>query len=403
MATALKMPRLSKGMTNGEVMEWHKSPGEPVQAGEPLLIVLSEKAEVEVEASATGILLKTLASPGEEAAVGAVLAWIGQPGETLSTAEPVGEPPAEPTSLQGAVESESLSLPSAGDQSRAPLAATGKARASPAARRVASEAGIALAELSGSGPGGLITESDVRQAIHRVTETAGQPGAGISPSEEKDVERVPLRGVRRVMARRMALSASTTAAVTTVVDVDMGAIRDLKERVPITYTSAVVRAAALGLQQHGILNAFLENEEIVFHKRIHVGVAVDATQGLVVVVMPDANEKSLRQIDEVLRRLSEAAKADHLDPEAMESPTFTVTNSGVLGSLLFTPIINPPQSATLGMGKVQETAVVRNGQIVARPVMYLCLTYDHRLIEGAEAVGFLQTVKHLLEAPDTRA
>ncbi len=205
------------------------------------------------------------------------------------------------------------------------------------------------------------------------------------------------------MARRMALSKSTAADVTTVVDVDMAAIRDLKERVPITYTSAVVKAAALGLQQHGILNAFLENEEIVFHKRIHVGVAVDAAQGIVVVVVPDANEKSLRQIDDALRRLSGAAKADHLDPETMESPTFTVTNSGVLGSLLFTPIINPPQSATLGMGKVQETAVVRAGQIVARPVMYLCLTYDHRLIEGAEAVGFLQTVKRFLEAPDTLA
>ncbi|MCX6030537.1 MAG: dihydrolipoamide acetyltransferase family protein [Chloroflexi bacterium] len=401
MATALKMPRLSKGMTAGEVMEWHKSPGEPVQAGEPLLIVLSEKAEVEVEAPATGILLKMLVSPGEEAPVGAVLAWIGQPGETLSTAEPAGGRTVT-TSVQGVVESESQSHPSAADEPRARLAASGKVRASPAARRVASEAGIALAEITGSGPDGLITESDVKQAIQKATDTTSRPAAGISPREEREVERVPLRGIRRVMARRMALSKSA-AAVTTVVDVDMAAIRDFKERVPITYTSAVVKAAALGLQQHDILNAFLEDEEIVFHKRIHVGVAVDAAQGLVVVVMPDANEKSLRQIDDELRRLSGAAKADHLDPEALESPTFTVTNSGVLGSLLFTPIINPPQSATLGMGKVQETAVVRDGQIVVRPVMYLCLTYDHRLIEGAEGVGFLQTVKRFLEAPDTLA
>jgi pyruvate/2-oxoglutarate dehydrogenase complex dihydrolipoamide acyltransferase (E2) component len=276
---------------------------------------------------------------------------------------------------------------------------------------VASEAGIALAEISGSGPDGLITESDVRQAIQKATEAPGRPTTEISPREEQEVERVPLRGIRKVMARRMALSASTTAAVMTVVDVDMAAIRDLKERAPVTYTSAVVKAGALGLQQHPILNAFLENDEIVYHKRIHVGVAVDAAQGLVVVVIPDANEKSLRQIDDELRRLSAAAKADRLDPETlvlseaegMESPTFTVTNSGVLGSLLFTPIINPPQSAILGMGKVQDTAVVRDGQIVARPVMYLCLTYDHRLIEGAEAVGFLQTVKRLLEAPDALA
>ena len=207
------------------------------------------------------------------------------------------------------------------------------------------------------------------------------------------------------MARRMALSASTTAAVTTVVDVDMAAIRDLREHVPITYTSAVVKAVALGLQQHGILNAFLDatRDEILYHKRIHVGVAVDAAQGLVVVVAPTPTRNRCAQIDDLLRRLSAAAKADRLDPETLESPTFTVTNSGVLGSLLFTPIINPPQSATLGMGKVQETAVVRDGQIVARPVMYLCLTYDHRLIEGAEAVSFLQTVKRLLEAPDALA
>ena len=172
---------------------------------------------------------------------------------------------------------------------------------------------------------------------------------------------------------------------------------------PITYTSAVVKAAALALQQHGILNAFLEDDAILYHKRIHVGVAVDAAQGLVVVVVPDADKQSLREIDDLLRRLSAAAKTDRLDPDALASPTFTVTNSGVLGSLLFTPIINPPQSATLGMGKVQVTAVVRDGQIVARPIMYLCLTYDHRLIEGAEAVGFLQTVKRLLEAPDALA
>jgi pyruvate/2-oxoglutarate dehydrogenase complex dihydrolipoamide acyltransferase (E2) component len=417
------MPRLSKGMTTGEVMEWRKSPGEPVEAGEPLLIVMSEKAEVEVEAPAAGTLLATLASPGEEVAVGAVLGWIGQPGEALGAAEPVEEAPAGATGATGPLETATTSAKpaSAGwNQSAqadfAMVAATSsrptgrpnepaaKVRASPAARRVAAEAGIDLAGLAGTGPSGLITESDVRQAIERKTNAANQHTCQPTnqPTDQPDVERVPLRGVRRVMARRMALSASTTAAVTTVMDVDMAAIRDLRERVPITYTSAVVKAVALGLQQHPILNAFLDatRDEILYHRRIHVGVAVDAAQGLVVVVAPDADQKSLREIDDLLRRLSAAAKADRLDPETMAAPTFTVTNSGVLGSLLFTPIINPPQSATLGMGKVQETAVVREGQIVARPVMYLCLTYDHRLIEGAEAVGFLQTVKRLLEAPD---
>jgi pyruvate/2-oxoglutarate dehydrogenase complex dihydrolipoamide acyltransferase (E2) component len=424
MATALRMPRLSKGMTTGEVMEWRKSPGEPVEAGEPLLIVMSEKAEVEVEAPAAGVLLATLVASGEEAPVGAVLAWIGQPGQAFGAAEPAEEPPvvasdvpvAPEAALRSAAAATAAKPALAGwNQSAqadfATVAATSsrqigyqtdlptRVRASPAARRVAAEAGIALADIAGSGPGGLITESDVRQAIQ------DQPQSANLPIYQPDIERVPLRGVRKVMARRMALSASTTAAVTTVVDVDMAAVRDLRARLPITYTSAVVKAAALALQEHAILNAFLDatRNEILYHKRIHVGVAVDASQGLVVVVAPDADKKSLREIDDLLRRLSAVAKADRLDPETMASPTFTVTNSGVLGSLLFTPIINPPQSATLGMGKVQEMAVVRDGQIVARPVMYLCLTYDHRLIEGAEAVGFLQTVKRLLEAPETLA
>ena len=169
MATPLKMPRLSKGMTAGEVVEWLKSPGELVQAGEPLLIVLSEKADVEVEAPAAGVLLKTLASPGEEVPVGAVLAWIGQPGETLDTADPGGAPPAATTSVPGAVEAKSRLPQSAGNEPQARLAPSGKVKAAPAARRLASEAGIALTEISGSGLGGLITESDVKQAIQKAT------------------------------------------------------------------------------------------------------------------------------------------------------------------------------------------------------------------------------------------
>ena len=181
----------------------------------------------------------------------------------------------------------------------------------------------------------------------------------------------------------------------------MSAIQDLKEHVPITYTSAVVKAAALALPQHGILNASLENEEIVFHKRIHVGVAVDAAQGLVVVVVPDAERnRSPRSTVSCGNYRGRPRRATLIRKES-NPPTFTVTNSGVLGSLMFTPIINPPQSATLGMGKVQDTPVVRDGQIVVRPVMYLCLTYDHRLIEGGEAVRFLQTVKSHLEEPSS--
>ena len=393
MATLVKMPRLSKGMGEGEVVEWLKSPGDSVREGEPLVIVLSEKADVEVDAPTTGILLKVLAQPGEEVSVGAGLAWIGQPGEALDTSPVAAASAAETrdiiTRLGQSAAAQQPPVPTSG----------GKVKASPAARRVASERGIPLESLIGSGPGGLITESDVQHAFQAWNETAAGTVDSATPIQETEVERVPLRGLRKVMAERMAHSKRTAADVTTVVDVDMTAVRAIKAQIPITYTSAVVKATSLALQDHPILNATLDGEVILFHKHIHMGVAVDAPQGLRVVTIASANTKPLRQVDDELRERSEKARAGRVPLETLETPTFTVTNSGVLGSLMFTPIINPPESATLGIGKVQDTPVVRNGQIVVGPVMYLCLTYDHRLIEGAEAVRFLGSVKGLLEDP----
>jgi 2-oxoglutarate dehydrogenase E2 component (dihydrolipoamide succinyltransferase) len=182
-------------------------------------------------------------------------------------------------------------------------------------------------------------------------------------------------------------------------DVDMAAVRVMKEQMSVTYTSPVVLATALALREYRLLNASLEEDEIVFHQQIDLGLAVDTAQGLVVVTVPRADEYSLVELDKELRRISGEAREGRLRPEIMMPPTFTVTNSGVLGSTFFMPVISPPQSATLGMGKVDEAAVVRDGKIVVKPIMYLCLTYDHRLIEGAEAVRFLSAVKHSLEDP----
>ena len=201
----------------------------------------------------------------------------------------------------------------------------------------------------------------------------------------------------------MAKSAHTTAAATTVVDVDMGEIAELKKARPLTYTAAVVKAMAFALKQHGILNASLEGDQILLHKAVNIGVAVDGKHGLTVVTIDRVDAKPLSEVDSQLRELARQAKQGGLKLDTMESPTFTVTNSGVLGSLMFTPIINPPQSATLGMGKVQDTPVARLGGIAIRPVMYLCLTYDHRIVQGAEAVGALQVVKQHLEDPTLMA
>ena len=363
MATPIKMLRLSKGMESGQVVQWLKSPGDQVSQGEALLEVESDKSIVELQAPASGVLLKILVEAGQEVPVGTVLGWTGQPGEAVP--------------------------PTAQSQPTSPTAQ--KVKASPALRHLASRHGIALETVQATGPSGRISKEDLERAID-LQKTGPQ-----ARQEEADVQRVALTGIRKTMAERM--TRSTHATVTTVMDVDMRAIKVLKDRLSVTYSSPVVKAAALALREHGILNASLDGNEIIMHQRIHIGVAMDTPRGLVVATVSDADSKSLSQIDKQLRQFSQEARQNRLRLESMEAPTFTLTNSGVLGSLMFTPLISPPQSATLGMGKVQDTAVVREGQIEVRPIMYLCLTYDHRIIEGAQAVRFLGTIKEYLQDP----
>ena len=360
MATPIKMLRLSKQMDVGTVVTWLKAVGEPVLKGEAVVEVETEKSVVELVSPADGSLLEVSVAAGDEASVGTVLGWIGQGGET---------PPVEPAASPIAAES------------------PGNVRASPAIRRLAAEHGIDLQDLVGSGPGGRITKADVQ-------------AAGESPAP---AERIPLKGIRKSMAERMTHSARTTAPVTTVVDVDMSAIVERKQTQAVTYTSAVVKAAGMALREHRLLNATLEGDQILLHERIDIGVAVDGPQGMVMVSIPGADVKTLADVDGELRQLSGQARQGGVKRQTVQPSTFTVTNSGAFGTLMFTPIINPPQSAVLGMGKVQDTPVVRDGQMVIRPMMYLCLTYDHRIIEGAEAVRFLATVKAYLEEPEQRS
>jgi len=380
MATPIRMLRLSKGMEVGRVITWLKQSGDTVNQGEAVVEVETEKSVVELEAAGGGVILDLLVAEDEEVPVGTVLGWIGDPGE---------KPEPQPAAAEDVAEAEA---PAAVSIAEAPRAAPrkGAVRAAPALRRLANEHGIDLQTIEGTGPGGRITKQDIEAAI----------AANAAPTDEDEaVERVPLKGIRRIMARRMAESARTTARATTVVDVDMGCIAELKKSQPLTYTAAVVKATAAALQQYGILNASLEGDQILLHKSINVGVAVDGKHGLTVVTIAKAAARPLADIDSELRESASQAKQGSLKLDTMETPTFTVTNSGVLGSLMFTPIINPPQSGVLGMGKVQDTPVVREGNITVRPVMYLCLTYDHRIVQGAEAVGALQVIKTHLEDP----
>jgi pyruvate/2-oxoglutarate dehydrogenase complex dihydrolipoamide acyltransferase (E2) component len=388
MATPITMLRLSKGMEVGRVVTWRKAVGETISPGDILLEVETDKSIVEVEAPAAGALLAIMVTEGKEVPVGTALGWLGEPGET----PPAPSADAHQAPSGGAAGRTVQATPVAG--SGVSSGGGGKVRATPSVRRLASQHGIALESLANC-EDGRISRADVEAAIQAQTQAprSGEPTG--------DFESLPLEGIRKVMAQRMAHSTVTNAAATTFVDVDMHAAAQLKKNQSVTYTSIVVKAVGLALPKHKMLNASLDGDNILLHRPVNVAVAVDSPAGLIVVTIAAVDGKSLSEVDSDLRQLSADAKQGATKARDLTPSTFTVSNSGVLGSLAFTPIINPPQSGILGIGKIQDTPVVRDGQIVIRPVMYLALTYDHRIVTGSEAVGFLQEIKQTLK--DTAA
>jgi len=389
MAQQLYMPRLSQDMTQGRIVKWLAEEGEAVKAGEPLVSVETDKAVIEVEAPCSGVLRRVLRGPGEDADVGATLAVLADPEEDIDAllqelAIPAGRVPRAAAPLPAARE---------GAGSRETGKSVTRQPVSPVARRVARELGVDLLGVVGTGAGGLVTEGDVRaSATHAQTPS--------SPEAPENVEVIPLTGVRRRMAERMSLSRQSAAAVTTVQDVDMTAVTALREASKLSYTAYVTWAVARTLRDFPILNASLDGDRILVKRDIHIGVAVALEQGLVVPVVRFADTKRVEEISREIDELAARARDGQLGPGDLTGSTFTVSNSGALGSLHFTPIINHPEVAILGMGKVMETPVVRDGQVVVRKVMYACLSYDHRVVDGAPAVRFLNAVKLRLEHPD---
>jgi pyruvate/2-oxoglutarate dehydrogenase complex dihydrolipoamide acyltransferase (E2) component len=385
------MPRLSQDMETGQVVEWLKAEGDVVTEGEPILVVETDKANMDVESPASGVLRRILAHVGEDADVGSVLAIIAGADEELPpdgwvAASDEGAPPPAPApaGLAGRV-----GAPGAGGPSKG-LAGRGARRpSSPAARRVAAELGVDIARLDGSGEGGLITEADVRAAVQ---------GGGEPPVSGEGVTEVPLIGTRRRIAERMALSRRTVADVTTVIDVDMSAVAALRESSQLPYTAYVAFAVARSLTAFPALNATLRDDRLFRHRDVHLGVAVARDDGLVVPVIREADRLSLSELAAAIDRLATAARADRIEPDMLTGSTFTLTNSGTFGSLFFTPIVNVPEVAILGMGRVADAPVVRDGAVVAGKVMYLSLSYDHRVVDGAEAVSFVADVKRRLES-----
>ncbi len=375
MVTKVVMPKLSLTMKEGTVVQWFKAEGDTVQKGEPLVEVLSEKVTYDVEAPASGVLRKILASEAANVPIDEAVGIIATPDESI-------------TEIEATVSGSPQRVEEVAISPKEPTAEKieGRVIASPAAKRLAREHGVDLAKVHGSGPEGRIVAEDVEQFI-REAKTA-----------PKVREIIPLTGIRKITAERLSLSARTAPHSNVIMEVDLTNAIKLRETLQLSYTDILVKTVAKALREHSIVNATLENDQIKIYEDINVGVAVDTSKGLVVPVIRDADKKSLSEIALAINELVEKAREGKLTKEDMLGGTFTITNLGMYGVDLFIPIINPPETAILAVGKVTEKPVIVNGQVTIKPVMQLSLSFDHRTVDGAPAARFLQRVKQILES-----
>jgi 2-oxoglutarate dehydrogenase E2 component (dihydrolipoamide succinyltransferase) len=431
MATDVEVPALGESITEGTLAQWLKKPGEAVAADEPIASLETDKVSVEVPSPVAGVLTEQLAQEGDNVAVGAVIARIDQTATAGATAAPASAPAqaaaAATTNPAGAGETPALR----GDAT-APVAEAEHGdddhvtTLSPAVRRAVLEYHVDPTSIRGTGKDGRLTKDDVIAAAKSSPAQAGAqapqakapapeakappPGPRPSPgSSERREERIKMSRLRQTIAKRLKDAQNTAAMLTTFNDVEMSAVieararyKDLFEKkhgIRLGFMGFFVKACALAAKDVPSVNASLEGDEIVYHDYLDVSVAVSAPKGLVVPVVRNADRMSFAEIEKQIAEYGKKAKEGTLTIDEMTGGTFTISNGGVFGSLLSTPIINPPQSAVLGMHRIEERPVVKDGQIVARPMMYLALSYDHRIIDGREAVTFLVRVKEAIEDP----
>ena len=388
MPAEIQMPNLGLSIAEGTIERWLKKEGDSVEKGEVIVVLMTEKVTVEIPAEVSGKLLKILHPAGTVVKVGETIALIGEEGEQTNL-------PASPSSAA------STSSPAFRPEPRE----SRDLKISPLALRIAQENGVDIREVAARFPGQKIGKKEIFDFIEGRKPT-GKPA---EPPPAADEEVFPLTGPIRVMAEHMTASAQTAARVTTVAEVDMtdlvGLRAALKEKfkkdygVNLTFVPLVMKAMGEGIKEFPILNASLRNNEIVMHRGVHIGIAVDTGEKLLVPVVRNVEDKGIVDLTREIQQLTGKAKEGALSVADIQGGTITLTNAGVFGGLLATPIIHQPQSAILWMGKVMETPAVREGQIVIRLMMYLCLSYDHRIIMGAQAVQFLQVVKRNLEKP----
>ena len=394
----IRVPTLGESVTEATVGKWFKQPGDAVAVDEPLVELETDKVTLEVPAPAAGVLFDVAAKNGDTVAVGALLGQIKEGVGAAAKPSPPAAKPAEAPKAAPAPATKPTDMPMP-----------------PSVRKIAAESGVDPSKVAGTGMHGQVTKGDMLNAIERAAAAPTPVAAPVQmrapspPDAAAREERVHMTRLRQTIARRLKDAQNTAAMLTTFNEVDMSAVmqmrnqyKDLFEKkhgVKLGFMGFFVRACIQALKEIPAVNAEIDGTDIVYKNYYHIGVAVGTEKGLVVPVVHDADQMSLAQIEKTISDLGRRARDAALKIEDMQGGTFTISNGGVYGSLMSTPILNAPQSGILGMHKIQERPVVHEGKIEARPMMYLALSYDHRIVDGREAVTFLVRVKEGLEDP----
>jgi 2-oxoglutarate dehydrogenase E2 component (dihydrolipoamide succinyltransferase) len=392
MTIEVRVPNLPESVADATLVKWHKKAGEAVSRDENLADLETDKVVLEVPATAGGVLKEILVAEGTVVVAGQVLALLEEGAVAVASA---------------------TAAPAA-----AASASAAAAKVAPSAKRLAEDTGVDPTNVAGSGKDGRVTKQDVAKAAEKPAPAAAPPAAAaapaapaapVAPRAGRTEQRVPMTRLRTRIAQRLVEAQSTQALLTTFNEVDLKALNELRTKykdkfekahgVRLGFMSFFVKAAVEALKKYPVVNAYVDGGDILYHDYYDIGVAVSTERGLIVPVLRDADQLNFADVEKAVGNFATRARAGSLTLEELTGGTFSITNGGVFGSLLSTPIVNAPQSAILGMHKIQDRPAVVDGQIVIRPMMYLALTYDHRIIDGKEAVQFLVTMKDCLEDP----
>jgi 2-oxoglutarate dehydrogenase E2 component (dihydrolipoamide succinyltransferase) len=409
-AVQVKVPGLGESVSEATIAAWRRAEGDPVKADEPLVEVESEKATVEVPSPQGGVLVRILRKAGETVAIGEVIAEIDPQGMPATKA-----PDRPPPGVTPPVMGDELSPPTlAPEPPRSGNGANGsEIKASPALRRLMAENELGPSDVHATGPAGRVQREDVLRAVEgRTASPVSAPAPAVIPlpAAGKPQRVVPMSPLRRTVARRLLEAQQNAAILTTFNEVNMAAVMALRERyqeqfqkrhgIKLGFMSFFVRAAVDALKAYPIVNAEVRGTDIVYKEYFDIGIAVGGGRGLVVPVVRNADRLSLAEVERNIAELAGKAKDNKLRPEELEGGTFTISNGGIYGSMLSTPILNPPQSGILGLHAIQKRPVAVGETVALRPMMFVALSYDHRIVDGREAVQFLVRIKECVEDPE---